>query len=250
MWLRTETLDGLVRLTLDRGKTHALDPELVGELRAEMDRLSRDDSIRGVILTGAGDRFFCNGFDLAALVPLGREEVSRFYDTFIGLCVEMYLFPRPLIVAINGHAMAGGLILALTADYQLIGAENRYVGLTEVGLGLPVPQAAVLMLSALVGSRTAHRIALCGETLLPEAAYRAGLVHEVTSYKHLPTVAETIGRDLSRSPAPAYGITKRYLRSATAAAIYATAVESREEFVHCWFLPETQACLRKLAERR
>ena len=250
MWLRTETTDGLVRLTLDRGKTHAIDPELVGELRQAFDWMTRDTSVKAAILTGAGDRFFSNGLDVAALLPLTRPELTRFFDTFIGLCTEMYLFPKPLVAAINGHAMAGGLILALTADYQLIGADNRYLGLSEVKLGLPAPHSAVLMLSALVGNRMAHQIALCGETLLPESAFRIGLAHEVTSYKHLMLVAETVARDLARTPTPAYGMTKRYLRSSTAGAMSSTALESREEFVQCWFMPETQASLKRLAERR
>src|SRR5512140_2522215 len=125
MWLRRESTDGLVRLTLDHGKTHALDPGLVGELHDAFARLAADDSVKCVILTGSGDRFFCNGLDVAALLSLSREELSQFYDSFIELCGEMYLFPRPLVAAINGHAIAGGLILALTADYQLLAAETR-----------------------------------------------------------------------------------------------------------------------------
>lgn len=250
MWLRRETQDGITRLTLDRGRTHSLDPELVGELRTAFDELAREEAVRAVILTGAGDRFFCNGLDVAALLPLTRDEMCRFYDTFIGLVIEMYLFPRPLVAAINGHAIAGGLILALTADYQLIGAENRYVGLSEVRLGVPVPEAAILMLTTLVGSRMAHRIALRAETVLPETAYRTGLVHEVTSFKHLITVAETVAGDLASTPSAAFGITKRYLRSPTAGAMYASAVESREEFVECWFLPATRKSLEKLAAKK
>jgi enoyl-CoA hydratase len=250
MWLRTDNDNGLVRLTLDRGRTHAIDPELVDQLSHAFSNLEKDESVHCVILSGAGDRFFCNGLDVASLLPLSRGELSRFYDAFIHLVTRMYLFPRPLVAAINGHAMAGGLILALTADYLLIGADNRYVGLSEVKLGLPVPQAAILMLTTLVGSRHAHQIALCGETLLPETAYRAGLVHEVTSFKHLDRVAETMARELAEKPAAAYGLTKRYLRAPTATEMTATRESSREEFVNCWFLPDTQAALRRLAERR
>lgn len=248
-WLRIARDDGLARITMDRGRNHALDPELVAELRKSFQDLHDDESARAVILTGSGDRFFSNGFDVAALLQLSRPELSRFYEEFIALCAELYLFPRPLVAAINGHAIAGGLILALTADYQLIGADNRYVGLTEVQLGLPVPHGTVAMLGRLVGSRMAHRIALCGELLLPEAAFRTGLVHEVTSFKHLEQVAATVARDMADRPAAAYAITKRYLRAATAEVIRSTAARSRDEFLECWHLPETQAALRKLVER-
>ncbi len=249
-WLKLDKSDGVARLIMDRGKTHSLDPVLVDELRHAFNDLKADESVKAVILSGSGDRFFCNGLDVAALLKLKNGEMVRFFDSFIALYTEMYLFPRPLVAAINGHAMAGGLILAMTADFRLIGAENRYVGLTEVRLGLPVPDGAVQILKSLVGNRFAQRIALGGETLLPEAAYRAGLISEVTSFKHLFEVAETVARDLASVPGTAYGYTKRYMRLPTASAMQATAVQSREEFLHCWYLPETQATLSRLAERK
>jgi Delta3-Delta2-enoyl-CoA isomerase len=248
-WLRVARDDGLITITIDRGRTHAMDPELVTEIRDTFQELRDDASARAVILTGSGDRFFSNGFDVAALLQLPRADLSRFYEDFIVLCAELYLFPKPLVAAINGHAIAAGLIIALTADYQLIGADNRYVGLTEVQLGLPVPSGTVAMLGRLVGSRVAHRIALCGEMFLPEAAFRTGLVHEVTSYKHLDQVAGTVARDMSARPPEAYAITKRYLRAATAEVIRSTAARSRDDFLECWYLPATQEALRKLVER-
>jgi enoyl-CoA hydratase/carnithine racemase len=96
----------------------------------------------------------------------------------------------------------------------------------------------------------AHRIALCGELLLPEAAFRTGLVHEVTSFKHLDQVAGTVARDMGDRPVEAWAITKRYLRASTAEVIRSTAARSRDEFLECWFLPATQLALKKLAERR
>lgn len=249
-WLKLTKTDGLARLVMDRGKTHALDPVIVDELRTAFNDLRSDESVKAVILTGAGDRYFCNGLDVAALLELKNGEMVRFFDSFIALYTEMYLFPRPLVAAINGHAMAGGLILAMTADFRLIGAENRYVGLTEVRLGLPVPDGAVQILTSIVGNRIAQRLALSGEPLLPEAAYRAGLINEVTSFKHLDEVAETVARDLATVPGTAYGYTKRYMRLPTASAMQATAVQSRDEFLHCWNLPETRATLEKLAARK
>ncbi|TPW14708.1 MAG: hypothetical protein FD129_1036, partial [bacterium] len=95
-----------------------------------------------------------------------------------------------------------------------------------------------------------HRLTLSGETLLPEAAYRAGLVHEVTSFRHLKTVAETVAAERAALPHVAYARTKRYLRSATASSMAPLAASSRDEFLECWYLPETQAALRKLSQRK
>lgn len=248
-WIEIERNEGLVRLTLERGKAHALDPELVDELLGAINALREDDTVRAVILTGAGERFFCSGLDVGELLPLDRAAMSRFFARFIELFTAMYAFPRPLIAAINGHAIAGGLILALTADYQIVGAESATLGLSEIQLGLPVPFGAVCMLSALVGQREAHRIALTGERMLPEAAYRAGLIREVTSSRHLREVSETVARDLSATAPAGFGLTKRYLRLSTLAEMRAGATTSCEEFLDCWFGPAAQGALQALARR-
>lgn len=248
-WIEVERMDGLVRLTLNRGRAHALDSELVDELLGSFGELKEDDSVRAVILTGAGDRFFCSGLDVGALLSLDQVGMAGFFDRFIELFTRMYRFPRPLVVAINGHAIAGGLILALTADYQVVGAESATLGLSEVQLGLPVPLGAICMLSALVGPREAHRLALTGERLLPEAAYRAGLIHEVTSSRHLREVSETVARDLASTPPTGFAHTKRYLRLNVVTSMTAGARSSRDEFLECWFDPKVQAGLQALARR-
>lgn len=248
-WLQVERTDGIVRVRLARGKTHALDAELVDELGETFAQLARDTGVRAVILSATGERFFCNGLDVSSLMPLDRAALGAFLDRFIGLYTDMYIFPRPLVVAINGHAMAGGLILALTGDYQIVGAESCMLGLTEVRLGLPVPMGAICMLSALVGAREAHRLALTGEPVLPEAAYRCGLIHEVTSSHHLVEVAETVASDLAATPTPAFARTKAYLRAGVVNAMRAALERSREDFLDCWFLPETRAALEALVNR-
>jgi Delta3-Delta2-enoyl-CoA isomerase len=248
--IELERRDRLVWVRLNRGKTHTLDPDLIHRLQSSFEEMAHDDTVGAVILTGLGDRFFCNGLDVAALLELKKSEMIRFVDDFLGLCRQMYVFPRPLVAAINGHAMAGGLILALAADYRLVGDENRFLGFTEVRIGLPVPREAALMLSDLVGNRTAHRLTLGGEPLLPEAAYRAGLVHEVTSLRHLPEVAETVAMERAALPHVAYARTKRYLRAETAESMASLAASSRDEFLECWYLPETQENLRRLVAGR
>lgn len=241
---------GRVWLRLNRGKTHTLDSALLTELSGRFHELADDPECRAVVLAGAGDRFFCNGLDVPTLLAMSRGELSAFLHLFLGVIHQLYLFPRPLVAAINGHCMAGGLILALTADYRIVGDENRFLGFSEINLGLPVPRGAVLMLSDLVGNRIAHRLVLDAETLLPEAAYRLGLVQEVVAFRHLEVVADTVAGERGNRPPEAYALSKRYLRAQAAEMMVATEPDSREEFLNAWFLPGTQAALRKLAERR
>lgn len=235
---------------MNRGRTHTLDDSLLQELSDRFRTLADDPDCGAVILAGSGDRFFCNGLDVQSLIAKSPKELDRFVRLFHDVIHQLYLFPRPFVAAINGHAMAGGLILALTADYRIIGDENRFLGFTEVNLGLPVPHPAVLMLCDVVGNRVAHRLVLDAETILPEAAYRVGLVHEVVAIRHLETVADTVAADRAGHPASAYALSKRYLRGATARSMAECEEASRREFLEAWYQPATQAALQQLAQRR
>ena len=106
---------------LRRGKTNALDLELVGNLQKSLQQLKADPGVRGVVLASASEKFFSIGFDIPQLFELARENFRVFYHDFNQVCLELYTLPKPTIAAINGHAVAGGCILTLCCDYRFIG---------------------------------------------------------------------------------------------------------------------------------
>ncbi|MYB33113.1 MAG: enoyl-CoA hydratase/isomerase family protein, partial [Acidobacteria bacterium] len=133
-------------VAMRHGPANALDPGRVRELRASRDGAGQ--SGRPLVLTGNG-RFFSAGLDLAGL-PEDRDEMGEFVDAFDEFVRRLFLFPCPTVAAVNGHAVAGGAILATACDVR-IGATGAYrIGVSEVQLGVIFPAAAFEVLRAAV----------------------------------------------------------------------------------------------------
>src|SRR5262245_32773085 len=110
---------GVATVTLARGKVNALDEATVDDLRAAFRRLTADDAVRAVVLTGSGS-FFSFGWDVPALYAYPKEAFRQFVTKFTDLYAELYLHPRPLVAALNGHTVAGGCMLAIACDLRLM----------------------------------------------------------------------------------------------------------------------------------
>ncbi|MCH7511503.1 MAG: enoyl-CoA hydratase/isomerase family protein, partial [Chloroflexi bacterium] len=139
--VRREDREGGVRLlTLDRPPANAIEETLLGDLSAALEDARADDAVRALVLTGSG-RFFCGGLDLSAARPdddFGRLLLDEFRDAH----VRLLTMPKPTLAMVNGHAIAGGLILMLACDYRL-GLDGDYrIGLNEVAIGAPFPKIA------------------------------------------------------------------------------------------------------------
>jgi enoyl-CoA hydratase/carnithine racemase len=129
--------DGIIIATFEYGKTNSLTLEMLRTLRAMVKRANEEDAIKGIILTGAG-RSFCSGFDLPMFMGFKDiKEVGDFFDEAEEILIELFECHKPVVSAINGHAIAGGLIFAMASDYRI--AKNHpkiTIGMSEIKLGL------------------------------------------------------------------------------------------------------------------
>jgi enoyl-CoA hydratase len=227
-------------IRLEYGKANAIDGRLVALLSAEFDRALESGS-KAVVLTGR-EGFFSAGLDLRGL-PEGREEMASFLDSFEKLCGQLLEFPLPLVAAVNGHAIAGGCILASTADFR-IGASGDYkIGVSEVSLGIVFPASAFEILRATLVPRYVPEVLLGGKLLDPDAALEAGILHRVVPAEQLLVQAEAVARELGEKPPLAFRHSKLALRAPMLERIEKTRAESRRLFLDTWLSPE-------VAERR
>lgn len=246
--VRSNDRDGGVRiLTLDRPPANAEDETLLGDLAAALERAGRDAAVRAVVLTGAG-RFFCGGFDLAAA---RRDDVSGplFRDLFRDTHLALLTLPKPTVTMLNGHAIAGGLVLALACDYRL-GVEGDYkIGLNEVAIGASYPKVAF----EIVRLRLAHARAselLLGAALYPASqAVRLGVVDEL-----LPpaTFADTVLRRAARLgafPREAYAHTKAALVAEAAERVRAETAEEAARGAAVWTTGESRTARARQREK-
>jgi methylglutaconyl-CoA hydratase len=220
--LRLDHDHEVATLTLNRPEKHnALSPEMMAELHAALDEIERSPA-RVMILTGAG-KSFCAGMDLATLESMAARSVAesgsagttpseealadsrRIGDLFR----HVYDFPKPLIAAVNGHAVAGGCGLATLCDFTLAVPEAKF-GYTEVRVGF-MPAFVTLFLIRQIGEKRARDLLLSGRILGAEEALRLGLVNEIVVAEKLADRARELASQLLAASPTSLRFTKRLI---------------------------------------
>ncbi len=237
--------DGIATLLLQREHGNAINADLVEELSAAVERAAADDRVRAAVLAAAG-KLFCPGLDLQELVLFDRPAMERFVERFGACSLALYTFPKPLVAAIHGHAVAGGCVLALTADWRVL-REGAVVGFNETRVGVPFPfGVARILREALPPSRLAE-VALLGRNYEGSAAIESGLVHEVAAAGEFESRWRERAAELADKDGRAYALTKGYLRSEAVERIRAHDAGHRGEFLDAWFSPATRARVASIA---
>jgi enoyl-CoA hydratase len=239
---------GISILAMRRGKVNALNVEMVSELHAGLSEIEADESIRALILTGHG-RFFSFGLDVPELYPLPPEAFARFLGDFTRLYTRIYGFPKPVLAAVNGHAIAGGGMLALACDRRLMASEGARIGLNEITFGSSVFAGSVEMLRALVGQARAEQVLFSGGMYPAEEARDLGLVDRIVPVADLLPATFEEARALAERSSTAYGHLKRMLRGPALEAMRRREADSILEFVAIWYSDATREQLRRIQIR-
>jgi enoyl-CoA hydratase len=167
------------------------------------------------VLTGRPG-FFSAGADLKVVPTLDADGQRAMVDGINGLCMAWYGLPRPVVCAVNGHAIAGGLVFALCADYRVAAADGRY-GLTELRAGVPYPTMAIAVVAAELSAPAARRLVLRADLVDAADLRELGAFDEVVPNDEVLDRALAVARDLAALPSSAYAATKRRLRAPTLA---------------------------------
>jgi enoyl-CoA hydratase/carnithine racemase len=238
----------LAVVTLERGKVNALNQHVLGELAETFDRLETDSGVRAVVLTGAGS-FFSFGFDVPELLTYSLDRTRKFLTDFTSLYTRMFLFPKPLVGALNGHAVAGGCMLATTCDRRVMAMGKGKISLNEVTFGASVFAGSVLMLVACAGQRNAEEILGSGDMYGAERALELGLVDRVASGDEVLEIAKEEAGRLAAGDVAAFASIKGLLRNPIGEEMRRREPASIEEFIQIWTSPSTQAQLAKIKIR-
>jgi enoyl-CoA hydratase len=207
-------------LRIDRPPANAINVELVEQLAVALERLARDPPHALVVAGRAG--FFSAGADLKEVPQHGPEERRAMVIGINRMAIAGYGLPCPTVAAVTGHAIAGGMVLALCFDVRIAADAGRY-GLTEIKVGVPYPQAAIAVVGAELTPHAARRLAL-GSRLTDAAECLAlGLFDEIHASDAVIGRALEVAGELAAMPADVYGRTKRDLRGATLRAMRAGA---------------------------
>jgi enoyl-CoA hydratase len=245
--LRLEEDRGIHRLVMDDGP-NTLTPPMMESLSAALADLS-ERGAPPLVLSSAHDALFCPGWDLKLLGGARRPEVARFLDLFNRMILDLFSYPGPTAAAIDGHAVAGGCLLALSCDLRIMGAGRPRIGLSELNLGVPVPATSLLMLGARLAPNVVEDLVLGGDGCGAERACDVGLVHRVArSDEVLPKTVREVAK-LAARPARAFAETKKLLFANVWARMAGSDAAADEVFLDCWFSDETQQRITGIIDR-
>ena len=200
--------DGVLTLTLNRpAKSNSLHPDLVIQLSAALNAAEANTALSVVVITGAGSSF-CAGLDLELLVGWSTEQKLAYLDTVTSVFRRLWSLPQPVIAAVNGAAIAGGFDLAAFCDIRLASKEAIF-GQAEINIGLT---QIIHPLYKSIGLARAKELAMTGQNISADEAFRIGLVNHVYPREELMSRAMEMARLLASKPQRALFATKRLTR--------------------------------------
>jgi enoyl-CoA hydratase len=198
-------------LRLAHGKANALDVELCAALSAQIDDYNRS-SARALVITGTG-RMFSAGVDLQRVVDGGAAYVRAFIPALNRAVRALFACGKPVVAAVNGHAIAGGCVIACAADYRMMASEPGRIGIPELLVGVPFPVAPIEIMRAVTPPEHLQALVYRGLTLTADAALQYGLVDAVVDPDRLLDEAIAVAQSMAAVPPASFALTKTQLRA-------------------------------------
>jgi enoyl-CoA hydratase len=192
--LLLETIDGVATLTVNRPQSlNALNSQLLDELESAFRQLERDPAVKAIVITGAGDKAFVAGADIKEMAAMSALEGHRFALKGQRVMLAIEKMKKPVVAAVNGFALGGGLELALACDF-IYASETARLGFPEVGLGIMPGFGGTQKLARLIGPNRANEMIFSGRMIPAQKGALWGVVNEVFSAEELlPKALETAG---------------------------------------------------------
>ncbi len=235
----------IATVTLNRGKVNALNEPMVEELTKSFEDLETDNEVRSIIFTGSG-KFFSFGFDVPEFLNYSKSDFIRYLEKFTNFYTYLFLFPKPIVAALNGHTIAGGCMLATACDFRLMVTGKAKISLNEITFGSPVLAGSVEMLKYCVGSRNAQSIVYSGAMYSAEEAFKLGLVDQVSSENVLTEDARKVAQEFAQKDSSAFRGIKHLLCQPAAEEMIKREKDVILEFVDIWYSEQTWENLKAI----
>jgi enoyl-CoA hydratase len=245
--MQLERVESVALLRMRAGKANAMSDAWLSRMSALLDEA---DAMRPSALVVTGDgRSFCAGLDLPSLVDLSPSQIETFMEKFSAFMLRVFGLPIPVVAAVDGHAIAGGCVLALQADARIMAQGTAKIGLNEARIGLGLPAVVVETLRCQVPPQSLRPIALEGGLFSPDEARRLGLVDEVVAPEQVVERALERARELAAIPSSGFRAVKESLRRPAVQAVHAAGDVDRASWASVFASAGTQQILRGVVER-
>lgn len=244
--IESKDSDGVRVLKLAHGKVSAMDLEL-GEALSAAIKDAMDASVKAVIITGSGSSFSA-GVDLFRLIKEGPDYARRFIPVLDQFLRDTLTFPKPVIAAVNGHAIAGGCILAAACDHRIMTDGTGRIGIPELAVGVPFPALPLQIMAARIPDAHLRDLVFTGRTVQIDEARTMGLIDEKCPEGMLLDRATEVARKLASIPAATFALTKE--------AFYSPILERARQLsdlnarvTAAWLQPHTYDTIRAYLEK-
>ena len=207
--------DGIGIITINRpGALNALNPEVLKALENALEKAERDEKVKVILITGSGEKAFVAGADIAEMSKMSPREAREFSKLGQKVFRKIEQMEKPVIAAVNGYALGGGLELAISCDY-ILASENAQFGQPEVDLGIFPGFGGTQRLPRILGKLRAKELIFWGERIPAQKALGIGLVNEVAPQDKLMERARELAKKLMSKGLIAIGLAKRAIEQGT-----------------------------------
>ena len=242
------SLEGNVAVaTMRHSKANAMDIEFCEAIAARFEELKQSKA-KAVVLVGEG-KIFSAGVDLVRALEGGADYFRRFLPALSKAFITAFFFPKPLVAAVNGHAIAGGCVLACCADRRLMAKGTARIGIPELLVGVPFPTIALEVMRFTVAARFIQDVFLTGATYLPEEALPRGLADEIVEPGDLMRRAIAAAEHFAAIRTEAFAITKLQLRQPVADRCVSETQRFEAAVNELWSAPEAFERIRAYVSR-
>jgi enoyl-CoA hydratase/carnithine racemase len=231
-----ESRENTAIVRIDRPPANAMNPELVDEIVAVTDSLAK--SLPDAVVMVGREGFFSAGLDLNLVPTLDAKGQAEMIMGINRMVATWYGFDRPVVGAINGHAIAGGIVLALCADYR-VGSKEGKLGLTETRVGVPYPANALAVVKAELSAPAARYLVMRAHLIEPAEALELGLVDELADPAAVLEQALAMAVELGDMPSDGYAAVKRQLRGPALAEMRRVVESGTDPLAQSWLSAET-----------
>ena len=240
MYLELHREGPIMCVTLNRPPANAMSPDLLDEIAVVFAKLATDDDCQAVVLTGTG-QVFCAGMDLKFAATADAAGSDRVLHAFNRAFAAVYGLEKPVIAALNGHAIAGGMVLALCCDFRIAPSDHGSFGLTEVRVGVPFPEVAFNIIENQLPANALRRMVQYGQNLSSADALASGAIDELVPSTAVRETAFGKARQALGIPAGGYAAVKRQLRGAVLERNRALVAAGADRYQGGWLNDEARA---------
>jgi enoyl-CoA hydratase len=245
--IETELNSNIATLRLADGKVNAMNIEWCQLFSQKLAELEQSDNVHAVVVTSA-ERVFSAGVDLKRVVAESPDYVQPFIDSLSKCFRDAFVFPKPMIVAINGHAIAGGCIIASCGDFRLATSRSR-IGLPELRVGVPLPAIAVEVVRRVASPMALQAMLNSGANYRDQAAVDVGLADEIVAKETILESAIEHATRLSSIPSVTFRLMKQQIRWPSLERADRLEEKLGNEIRDAWNSAEIRASVKQYADK-